>query len=103
MLPRQELVEGSRHREALEAILDTAEQALRSWTPCWSGFIDGAVREDAEARLATLAERSRTPGSILADAITHMQNAVDGFHQVVDEYWGPRAERRLAELKAQAQ
>ena len=56
MLPRQELVEGSRHREALEAILDTAEQALRSWTPCWSGFIDGAVREEAEARLATLAE-----------------------------------------------
>jgi len=56
MLPRQELLEGSRHREALETILDTAEQALRSWTPCWSGFIDGAVREDAEARLATLAE-----------------------------------------------
>jgi RNA-binding protein YlmH len=56
MLPRQELMEGSRHREALEAILDTAEQALRSWTPCWSGFIDGAVREDAEGRLAALAE-----------------------------------------------
>jgi len=56
MLPRQELLEGSRHRESLETILDTAEQALRSWTPCWSGFIDGAVREDAEARLATLAE-----------------------------------------------
>ena len=58
MLPRQELLEGSRHREALAAILDIAEQALRSWTPGWSGFLDGAVREDAEARLASLAELS---------------------------------------------
>jgi len=56
MLPRQELLQGSRHRGELEAILDTAEQALRSWQPSWSGFIDGAVREEAESRLATLAE-----------------------------------------------
>ena len=53
--------------------------------------------------LATLAERSPTPGPILADAITHMQNAVDGFRQVGDKYWGPIAEKRLAELKAKRQ
>ncbi|MFM7607320.1 MAG: tetratricopeptide repeat protein, partial [Alphaproteobacteria bacterium] len=53
--------------------------------------------------LAILAERSPTPGPILAAAITHMQNAVDGYQQVGDEYWGPIAEKRLAELKAQAQ
>jgi hypothetical protein len=39
----------------------------------------------------------------LADAITHMRNAVDGFRQVGDEYRGPIAEQRLAELKAKAQ
>jgi tetratricopeptide (TPR) repeat protein len=49
-----------------------------------------------------LAERSDTPGPHLADAITHMQNAVDGYQQVGDEYWGPIAERLLAELKAKA-
>jgi tetratricopeptide (TPR) repeat protein len=53
--------------------------------------------------LAALAERSPTPGPILADAITHMQNAVDGFRQVGDEYRGPIAEKRLAVLKAKRQ
>jgi tetratricopeptide (TPR) repeat protein len=53
--------------------------------------------------LATLAERSPTPGPILADAITHMQNAVDGYQQVGDKYWRPIAEKRLAKLKAKAQ
>ena len=56
MLPRRELLEGCRHPEALAALLDRAEQALRTWEPCWSDFVDGAVREEAEARLGGLAE-----------------------------------------------
>jgi tetratricopeptide (TPR) repeat protein len=48
--------------------------------------------------LATLAERSTSP--TMADAITHMQNAVDGFQQVGDKHWSSFAEKRLAELKA---
>jgi len=48
--------------------------------------------------LATLAERSTSP--TMADAITHMQNAVDGYQQVGDKHWSSIAEKRLAELKA---
>jgi tetratricopeptide (TPR) repeat protein len=50
-----------------------------------------------------LAERSDTPGPLLADGIAHMQNALDGFRQVGDNHWGPIAEKRLAELQALAQ
>ena len=53
--------------------------------------------------MAALAERTTDPASLLVEAITHMQNAVDGYRQVGDEYWGPIAEQRLAELKAKAQ
>lgn len=56
MLPRRDLLAGSRHPEALAALLDRAEQALRTWEPCWSDFVDAAVREEAELRLGALAE-----------------------------------------------
>ncbi|MCP9928960.1 photosystem II S4 domain protein [Cyanobium sp. CH-040] len=56
MLPRRQLLEGSRHPAALEAVLDAAETALRTWEPTWTGFLDGAVREEATERLAPLAE-----------------------------------------------
>jgi hypothetical protein len=52
--------------------------------------------------IAALAERTADPTSLLVEAIAHMQNAVDGFRQVGDKYWGPIAEQRLAELKAKA-
>lgn len=58
MLPRRELLAGSRHPEALAALLDGAEQALRTWQPCWSDFVDAAVREEAELRLGALTELS---------------------------------------------
>jgi photosystem II S4 domain protein len=56
MLPRRDLLEGSRHSAALSEVLDRAEAALRTWEPQWTGFLDGAVREEAEQRLGTLAE-----------------------------------------------
>jgi photosystem II S4 domain protein len=56
MLPLEDLLEGSQHRPALTAILHCAERALRTWEPCWSGFVDGAVREEAQSRLGVLAE-----------------------------------------------
>lgn len=58
MLPRQELLEGSRHPEALEAVVLVAEQALRTWAPVWTDFLDAAVREEAERALEPLAELS---------------------------------------------
>ena len=51
--------------------------------------------------LAELANLSATPEAHLAAAITHMQNAVEGFREVGDGHWTPIAEKRLAELKAQ--
>jgi len=50
--------------------------------------------------LAELASHSATPEAHLAAAITHMENAVEGYRQVGDGYWGPIAEKRLAELQA---
>lgn len=56
MLPLRDLLAGSHHPEALAAVVAAAEQALRTWQPAWSGFLDGAAREEAEARLAGLSE-----------------------------------------------
>lgn len=56
MLPRRELLEGSEHPAELEAIIEAAEQALRTWDPVWTVFVEGDVREEAERRLASLAE-----------------------------------------------
>ncbi|MCP9807973.1 photosystem II S4 domain protein [Cyanobium sp. HWJ4-Hawea] len=39
-----------------ESILELAAQALRSWEPLWTGFLDGQQREEAEQQLAQLAE-----------------------------------------------
>lgn len=56
MLPRRDLLAGSRHPEALSAVLDGAEAALRTWEPQWTEYLGGAVREEAEQRLRTLAD-----------------------------------------------
>ncbi|MCP9775188.1 photosystem II S4 domain protein [Cyanobium sp. WAJ14-Wanaka] len=39
-----------------ESILELAAQALRSWEPLWTGFLDGQQREETEQQLALLAE-----------------------------------------------
>jgi photosystem II S4 domain protein len=56
MLPKDELLAGCQHLSALTALIDQAEQALRTWEPSWSGFLAPEVREEAEARLGTLSE-----------------------------------------------
>ncbi len=56
MLPRQDLLSGSRWGETLAGLVDLAETALRTWEPQWSGFLDAAVLEEAEARLGSLSE-----------------------------------------------
>ncbi len=56
MLPRTELLQDSRDPAALEGVLAAAEQALRTWQPSWTGFLDGSVLEDAAMRLGALAE-----------------------------------------------
>jgi tetratricopeptide (TPR) repeat protein len=89
----------ARLEDAVTAYREALEERTRDRVP-----LDWAYSQHGLANcLATLAERSPTPGPILADAITHMQNAVDGYQQVGDKYWGPIAEQRLAELKAKAQ
>jgi photosystem II S4 domain protein len=56
MLPRRQLLEGSRNPAALETVLDAAETALRTWEPTWTGFLEPAVLGEATERLAALAE-----------------------------------------------
>jgi len=56
MLPRVALLEGSRDPAALAGVLDAADTALRTWEPCWTGFLDPAVRDEVLQRLEPLAE-----------------------------------------------
>ncbi len=56
MLPRRELLEGSRRTEELEPLIAAAEQALRTWEPQWTPFLEPPLREEAEERLAHLSE-----------------------------------------------
>jgi photosystem II S4 domain protein len=56
MLPTRELLEGSRRAAELEPLLAAAEQALRTRKPVWSGFLEPALREEAEERLGGLSE-----------------------------------------------
>ena len=58
MLPRRDLLAGSQHPHELEGLIAAADQALRTWEPVWTGFVDGGVREEAIARLGSLAELS---------------------------------------------
>jgi photosystem II S4 domain protein len=60
MLPQRDLLEGSQHPQELAAVVAAADQALRTWEPVWTGFINGAVREEAMERLEALAELSLT-------------------------------------------
>ncbi|MFM2205028.1 MAG: hypothetical protein RLZZ560_423 [Cyanobacteriota bacterium] len=56
MLPRDSLLEGCREPAPLAALIDLAEQALRTWEPVWSGFIAADLLELAQQRLGSLAE-----------------------------------------------
>ena len=56
MLPRAELLEGSRNPAALERVLTEADRALRTWQPSWTDFLDGSALEEARERLGALAE-----------------------------------------------
>lgn len=58
MLPRDTLLKGSRRPQELAALIDLAEEALRTWEPRWSGFVDAQLKEEAEARLGALSEVS---------------------------------------------
>ena len=56
MLPRDELLQGCPQPQALEALIERAERALRTWEPQWSGFVGAELRELAEARLGALSD-----------------------------------------------
>ncbi len=56
MLPRRELLEGSFRTRELEPLVAAAEQALRTWEPVWTPFLEPALREEAEDRLGSLSE-----------------------------------------------
>jgi len=60
MLPRRELLEGSRRVAELEPLLALAERALLTWEPAWSGFLEQALWEEAEERLGCLSELTLT-------------------------------------------
>jgi len=48
--------EGSPGAPDLQPVLAAAERCLRTWEPVWTCFLDGALREEAEARLGALSD-----------------------------------------------
>ena len=60
-LPREELLQGANAPEALEELVKLAEDVLRTWQPAWSGFLSGALREEALSRLSSLSELTWKP------------------------------------------
>ena len=56
MLPRDPLLQASRHPQEMAGLIDLADQALRTWEPVWSDFLAAEVLEEAETRLGPLAE-----------------------------------------------
>ena len=56
MLPRRSLLEGAQHPDLLRTLIQGAETVLRTYQPCWSGFLSAPEREEAEARLGNLEE-----------------------------------------------
>ena len=56
MATHRDLLQGCRDPAALEPLLALAERALRTWEPCWTPFLPPDLREEAEARLASLSE-----------------------------------------------
>ena len=56
MLPREQLLQGSRRPEALLPLIALADQALRTWEPVWSSFVAADLREELEQRLGALSE-----------------------------------------------
>ena len=56
MLPRPELLRGSRQPQLLEPLIASAETVLRTWQPQWTPFLAGALREEVEACLGQLSE-----------------------------------------------
>lgn len=60
MLPRRDLLAGSLHPLELEAVISAADEALRTWEPVWTGFVEAEVREEAVQRLGDLSELSLT-------------------------------------------
>jgi photosystem II S4 domain protein len=58
MLPRRDLLAASQHPQELEAVIEAADQALRTWEPVWTTFLEAEVCEEAEQRLGDLSELS---------------------------------------------
>ena len=56
MPEHRDLLQGCRDPGGLKPLLALAERALRTWEPCWTPFLPPDLREEAEARLASLSE-----------------------------------------------
>jgi RNA-binding protein YlmH len=61
MEPRRDRPEGGPPVAEQEPVLEAAERCLRTWEPVWTGFLDGALREEAEARLGALSDLRLEP------------------------------------------
>ena len=61
MESRRDRPEGGPPVAEQEPVLEAAERCLRTWEPVWTGFLDGALREEAEARLGALSDLRLEP------------------------------------------
>ena len=103
MLPRPELLRGSRQPQLLEPLIASAETVLRTWQPQWTPFLGGALREEAEACLGQLSELTLHsdggyPGAERRRLLLQRREASQEPSQLAGELAGERAGELAGEL-----
>lgn len=103
MLPRHELLRGSRHPQLLEPLIASAETVLRTWQFQWTAFLGGALREEAEACLGQLSELTLHsdggyPGAERRRLLLQRRESSQEPSQLAGELAGQLAGERAGEL-----
>ena len=103
MLPRPELLRGSRQPQLLEPLIASAETVLRTWQPQWTPFLGGALREEAEACLGQLSELTLHsdggyPGAERRRLLLQRRESSQEPSQLAGELAGERAGELAGEL-----
>jgi photosystem II S4 domain protein len=103
MLPRPELLRGSRQPQLLEPLIASAETVLRTWQPQWTPFLGGDLQEAAEACLGQLSELTLHsdggyPGAERRRLLLQRRESSQEPSQLAGELAGERAGELAGEL-----
>jgi len=86
----------------LEEAITATRAALEARTRFIVPHLWARSKHNLANGIAALAARRMDQAALLAEALEHIRDAVAGYRQVGDGYFGPIAESRLAELEQAA-